>query len=297
MNNVFAPVIIPTLNRYNHLRRCVESLARCTNANETELIIGLDYPPSEKYEEGWRKINDYLPTITGFKNVTILKRDSNYGAIENMNSLFDYADSITDRYIFTEDDNEFSPNFLEYMNKGLEKYLNNPRVYSISGYNFPIDMQGYDKNIWASYRFSAWGCGFWKSKRLKITKNELLRFVLNPIHFFKILYYLPLKVFTIPVMLSRRDVYGDSCYEIYCCVNRWVSIFPAVSKVRNWGRDGSGLHGQTDETDPCYNQEIDSADSFEFDEIELVNVKNQELNRYYSRIVKNAILRHLKFKS
>lgn len=297
MNNDFAPVIIPTLNRYNHLRRCVESLARCTHAEETELIIGLDYPPSEKYEEGWRMICEYLPSITGFKKVTILKRDHNLGAVENMNSLFEYVETYSERYIFTEDDNEFSTNFLVYMNKGLEKYMNKPQVYSISGYNFPIDMQGYDKNIWASYRFSAWGCGFWKSKRLKISKNELLRFVFNPVHFFKILYFLPLKVFTLPVMLSRHDVYGDSCYEIYCCVNRWVSIFPTVSKVRNWGRDGSGLHGQTDETDPCYNQEIDSADFFEFDEIELVNVKNQELNRYYSRIVKNAILRHLKFKS
>lgn len=42
----YAPVIIPTLNRYVHLKRCVDSLAKCTHAPDTELIIGLDYPPT-----------------------------------------------------------------------------------------------------------------------------------------------------------------------------------------------------------------------------------------------------------
>ena len=50
----FYPVIIYTLNRYEHFRRCVESLARNTHAEQTELVIGLDYPPSEKYVEGHR---------------------------------------------------------------------------------------------------------------------------------------------------------------------------------------------------------------------------------------------------
>ena len=51
------PVYIPTLNRYEHFRNCVESLARCTHADKIELVVGLDYPPSEKYVEGWKKIS------------------------------------------------------------------------------------------------------------------------------------------------------------------------------------------------------------------------------------------------
>ena len=45
----FYPVVIPTLNRFDHFRNCVESLVRCTHADKTELIIGLDFPPYEKY--------------------------------------------------------------------------------------------------------------------------------------------------------------------------------------------------------------------------------------------------------
>lgn len=40
----FAPVIIPTLCRYEHFKECLESLSRCTWAEKTEVYIGLDYP-------------------------------------------------------------------------------------------------------------------------------------------------------------------------------------------------------------------------------------------------------------
>ena len=53
---IFAPVIIPTLNRYEHFRKCLESLEACTGAEKTDVYVALDFPPSEKYVEGW-KIN------------------------------------------------------------------------------------------------------------------------------------------------------------------------------------------------------------------------------------------------
>ena len=56
----YAPVLIPTLNRYEHFKRCLESLEKCTGAEHTEIFVALDYPPSEKYKEGWSKICKYL---------------------------------------------------------------------------------------------------------------------------------------------------------------------------------------------------------------------------------------------
>lgn len=124
----FYPVIIPTLNRYTHLRRCVESLARNTHASETELIIGLDYPPSEKYVEGYRQVKAYLPTITGFKKVTIFERPENWGAVKNYTHLINYVFNTYDAFIATEDDNEFSPCFLDYMNLMLQRYKDDHRI-------------------------------------------------------------------------------------------------------------------------------------------------------------------------
>ena len=128
------PVVIPTLNRYEHLKRCIGSLAKNTGAEETELIVGLDYPPSEKYQEGYAKIKEYLPSVKGFKNVIILEADKNLGAVENSKKIRRYAQYLGyEAYIYTEDDNEFSPNFLEYINWALVTFKNDKSINSICG--------------------------------------------------------------------------------------------------------------------------------------------------------------------
>ena len=66
---MYAPVIIPTLNRHEHLIRCINSLKRNPLAKETELYISLDYPPAEKYVDGYLKIKKY--THIEYKNFSI----------------------------------------------------------------------------------------------------------------------------------------------------------------------------------------------------------------------------------
>lgn len=60
-NKLLIPICIPTCNRYEHLKRCVESLSKCTLASETDLIISVDYPPSDKYVDG----NELSPLFFG----------------------------------------------------------------------------------------------------------------------------------------------------------------------------------------------------------------------------------------
>lgn len=282
----YAPIIIPTLCRFEKFKVLIESLAKNKEyASQTELVIGLDYPPSNKYEEGYLAIKAYLPTIKGFGKVTIIEHSENKGAIGNEDYLINYVYSKGyDRYIFTEDDNEFSPNFLEYINKGLDKYNSNPRVYSISGYNYPINMDSYEKNIFASYHCSAWGCGYWKKKRVVHTLSSITGFVFTPSHFFKLLLKAPRHFISLLFMYKKHEVHGDACHEIYCCINNWVSIFPTISKVRNWGHDGSGEHGKINpEEDLCYNQEIDTATTFEFDDIPLKDFEWKPLRDYFHK--------------
>ena len=111
----YAPVIIPTLNRNVHFERCLESLERCSGADQTEVYVALDYPPSEKYKEGWKKIDDYLrlkESQNGFKKLHVIRRDRNYGICHengNYETLIREIKKSYDRYILSEDDNEFSP--------------------------------------------------------------------------------------------------------------------------------------------------------------------------------------------
>ncbi len=57
MKNAYAPVAIPTLNRIDHLKRCISSLAKNEYAKYTNIYISVDYPPNEKYLDGYNEIS------------------------------------------------------------------------------------------------------------------------------------------------------------------------------------------------------------------------------------------------
>ena len=169
---LYYPVIIPTLNRYEHFKECVESLAACTHANLTELVIGLDYPPEEKYISGWQKIKDYIPTITGFKKVTVFEANHNLGASENSSVLINSVIKNNKAYIYSEDDNVFSPCFLDFMNKALDYYMNDKKVLAVSGYMIPSKWSfDFDATVSHFYDFTAWGIGVFSEKWLKIDET------------------------------------------------------------------------------------------------------------------------------
>lgn len=80
---IFAPIIIPTLNRAEHLQRCLESLSKCRFAEKTELFISVDYPSAEKYKDGYNKICAYLQKdLKGFKETHIYYQEKNWDLIK-----------------------------------------------------------------------------------------------------------------------------------------------------------------------------------------------------------------------
>lgn len=243
----YYPVIIPTLNRYEHFKNCVESLSNNLYANETELVVGLDYPPSEKYIDGWKKIKDYIPSIKGFKTVTIFEREHNYGSSENSLSLREYALSKYDAYIYSEDDNVFSPCFLDYINSGLKKYKADERVFAICGYSYPMDWGVETDCVFQYQYFSAWGYGCWKNRIEKISNDFANSFFLNcingklinltmakksPVNFSNVMGY----------SFSSKIPLQDITYSFYMFLTNNFVLMPTKTLVSNYGFDGSGEH-------------------------------------------------------
>ena len=182
----YAPVIIPTLNRYNHFKRCFESLEKCKGVEYTDVYIALDYPPSEKYIDGWKKIDTYLckkEQNNNFKHLYVVRRERNYGVghiNSNASVLLNELQKKYDSYILSEDDNEFSKSFLEYMNACFMRFKDDERIIKICGYNFPIQMPSmYKNNFYISKHFCAWGNGAWTKKDKDIVKYQNLDFLRN----------------------------------------------------------------------------------------------------------------------
>ena len=314
----FAPIIIPTLNRYEKFRNCVESLARNKYAEDTDLYIGLDALPEknpENYAEGYKLICDYIPTIKGFKSINVIKRENNFGVIENCKDLFRIVLEKHDTFIFSEDDNVFAPAFLSYVNNGLEKFKDDKSIRSICGYSYPIDYPESDCNVVKMQTYcSDWGFGTWKDRYteirdamnqgyfIRLFKNKrqtaLLRLASKK-NFIYAFGLLP------PSTASIRPM--DYTRSIFQIINNQYSIVPKISLVKNTGWDLSGVHSLPD-TDHVRNlcnlfnnQKLYDAldfDSFNFSDSESKLV-NRQIDKtifghyekaYYPKVVIKACL-------
>lgn len=248
----FAPVIIPTLNRYEHFKNCIESLMACTHSDKTDVFIGLDYPSKSEHWEGYNKINSYLEKLENknpFAKLTVLRRDHNLGLGKNGNidKLIEEVLKLYDNYIITEDDNIFSKAFLDYINKGLERFKDDKSVLAISGYKHNYNIK-FNKNTFIRQNsdFNAWGYGTWKDRYLKfkILDKKWFRKKLNikNINFIKQSYgnQRVAHLFKFAINKSKSLPVTDIMLTLYLILENQYVITPFISMVRNLGFDGSG---------------------------------------------------------
>jgi hypothetical protein len=273
----YAPVLITTVNRYQHFRECIESLSRCVWADHTDVFVAVDYPPSEKYWEGYRLIKNYLDNCgdLGFHSLNKIYRETNYFYSEhgNITSLTNEVFKTYDRCITTEDDNIFSPNFLIFMNKGLEKFEKDRTVLSINGYKLLCPAKFEDNTFFRqNVNFSAWGCGIWRDKYkeyMEPISSEYFRKRLSLHSFMKV--RKSGNVHAIKFLAecnASHSSLSDWNYSIMMAIEGLDVIMPRVSLVRNMGWDGSGLNCvpeiYKDIVDKCMTQTISEKSSFEY---------------------------------
>lgn len=253
----YAAIVIPTLNRYEHFVECIESLLASPCARYTELYVGVDYPPAEKYVEGNQRIKEYLcDGIEGFAHTYIYNHEINLGADKNIEFLINEVIKTHETFIFTEDDNVFSSNYLEYINRALCEYHSDPSVVAISGYNYPMSKVGSSEEIYFnSTYFAAFGFATWKDKFFKMREEMSVNWIHNVYNNRKFMRLLGKKTpnqfcnfvkamveYTTPIEREDGVWKMDMTYGVYMACNNLRMVFPAISKVKNNGYDGSGVN-------------------------------------------------------
>ena len=307
-----APVVIPTLNRYEHLRNCIESLAANKYAADTDLYISVDYPPASKYEEGYKKVLEYVGgTIEGFRNVYVFIQKENLGPSENGRFLYDKVWENTDRLIYTEDDNIFSPNYLEYMNGMLDKYEDDREIFAINGYLWPVELTKKD-GVFKTGFFSAWGCGLWKDRLeefAKFRREDIANYLKDKnnrramkewsYHVYKNALYIASDKYYLPVYRTNseekelRD--SDFIIAVYLFITGKKTIIPYLSKVRNMGHDGTGENCNTIGGDAFDYQLIDDRDSYEISDAEILDKKDADiLKKFFDDKDSASLKEHIK---
>ena len=100
----YAPIALFTYNRADKTQKAVESLLKNAEAKESDLFIFSDGAKNEKAIEGVEENRKYIHTISGFKSITIIEREKNWGLA---NSLIAGITDVINKYgrvIVVEDD-------------------------------------------------------------------------------------------------------------------------------------------------------------------------------------------------
>ena len=133
----YAPIVIFSYNRPLHLKQVLDALEHNRLANQSDLYIYCDGAKETASEEQKSLVAQnklVAHTATGFKSVTVIERERNYGLADN---IFSATTEIVNKYgriITLEDDVVTSPGFLQYMNDALEMYKDDERVMHITAF-------------------------------------------------------------------------------------------------------------------------------------------------------------------
>ena len=239
----FAPILLFVYNRPEHTRRCIESLQKNSLAADSHLFIYADGAKDSTQQETVNDVRNYIRTIQGFKQITLIERDENWGLARN---IIDGVTTQVNQYgkvIVLEDDLVVAPYFLAFMNDALEVYKNEPKVGHIQACDFTQDPSLPDTFLikWTG----SWGWATWDRawKHFNPNGKELLQ-ELEKRNLTRTFDFNGKYGFT---RMLRRQIEGKNNswairWNASLFLNDILSLNVGRSLVQNEGFDGSGTN-------------------------------------------------------
>jgi hypothetical protein len=260
-----APIVVTVYSRLEHLKACIESLGRNDLAGASDLYVVSDAATKKEHIPAIDSVRAYIKTISGFNNIFPVFRESNLGAYRSTKDAIDRILEERGRIIFLEDDMRVSKTFLRYMNDGLSRYNDDPRILAICAYSLPFRFPfWYRGDVYLGKRFSPWGFGAWREKwgMIDFSKKDRYSDAIASIGTKREMLSVGADFLSLLEADSRGRIEANDvrvCY--HQLINNLYCVFPRISQARNAGFDGSGEHcGKTNR----YDVELDERDRFSF---------------------------------
>ena len=193
-----------------------------------------------------RQTRSIARSAAGFRSVQLIERDRNWGLAESVIAGVSEACAEQGKVIVLEDDLLVAPQFLTFLNRGLDHFAEDTRVFQVSGYMFPVAT---DETLHGLFLpvISCWGWGTWQRAWTQFDRSAAGYVALE----------------RDPVLRMRFNLGGH--YEYFGMLKdqvegridswavRWLLsvflkdglvLYPRKSLVQNAGVDGTGTHGR-----------------------------------------------------
>lgn len=241
----FSPVVVFAFNRPDSLRNTITTLAANAEASSTDLYVFVDGPRESKEGEATKveAVRSYVATITGFRSVAHSFSETNKGLAPSIIAGVTKVLSRHPSAIIVEDDLVVASNFLAFMNAGLERYANQPAVFSVCGYTNRVTIpEDYKYDAYFCVRSSSWGWATWADRWASVDwqLKDWERHKRNALAFCRWGGSDCWKMLDDWHRGRNKSWAIRFCYAQY--VQNKLSLFPTRSKVNNEGFDGKGTN-------------------------------------------------------
>ena len=259
----WAPVALFIYKRPQHARQMISTLQRCFGFPESPIFVFADGPAHHRDLSAVQHTRALAHSLLGDRAV-FLERETNIGLDR---SVIAGVTQLCDRFgrvVVVEDDLVVSPLFLQFLNRGLRRYEDEPRVMQVSGHMFDVPQIRQQNEAIFLPMTTSWGWATWKRAwdqfdpladgwRARLADDQVRRRFDLDGHF------------AYSTMLARQMRQEVGAWDI-----RWyytvfehdgLSLFPPRTLVINAGLDGSGTHDRL--ALPARQAPLDTAAAFD----------------------------------
>lgn len=244
-----APIILFVYNRPWHTEQTLEALMKNELANQSTLYIYSDGPKNDASEEDLKNIKGVRTLIRKkkwCKEVVIMDREQNLGLANNILNGVTQVINQYGKIIVLEDDIRVDSYFLTYMNKALDFFKANKKVFHINGFNNESNLQFLLKDFYFLKFMSCWGWATWKDKwdmLLPSHSDIYARLIGSPEILSKFNYENTLDFhFQLKANIEGEIKSWAILWFSTVFFNNGLCLTPKYSLVENIGMDGSGVH-------------------------------------------------------
>lgn len=244
----YAPLVLFVYNRADHAEKCLDAINQNRLANKTIFYVFSDGPKNENDREDVEKVRQVLKKFVesnNFKKVIITEATSNKGLA---NSVISGVSKVIKKYgkvIVLEDDLITSKDYINYMNKALDYYSDDKKIWSIAGFTPNLKcLKTYKNDVWFCDRAGSWGWATWEDRwdtiDWSVADYETFKNNAKRVKKFRD------RGYNMPELLQKQMNGQIDSWAIRFCYEQFkqekVTVNPTISRVYNAGFDGTGTH-------------------------------------------------------
>lgn len=237
------PIAIFAYNRPDRLETLLSSLENCIDFEQYPVTVFIDGP---RNVDDVSKIAMTREVVTkfGFPNVKIVARQDNQGLRRSIFAGVSQLCQAYGRVIVLEDDLYLSPLSLQWFEKALNKYANEERIWSVSGYMFRVPELGAAQEALFLPWAHPWGWATWDRAWSKFQLDaDIDERILKSAYFRKVFNLNGLRNFSDMLCLQKESLINSWYIQWYLTIalNGGLSVFPPRPLVANRGMS-QGTH-------------------------------------------------------